>query len=151
LVRTQELPSPRNHGAGPERVPLYGHQFGVIHDRIVGSTAPDETFYSKISNNSKVEYICVALRMRPHAFHLDLPFPVEDWAASEDVSMNNCGLYLAELRRQFFGALLEEHPEFERTPVWLKYGEAEYWGQEFNHLVTKRRTGNLILDGRVKH
>jgi hypothetical protein len=151
LVCEEELSNPRNDGHGPERVPSYGHQFGALHDRVVGDESPDTTFYSKISNKRKVDYICKALRLAPHAFHLDLPLPLEDWALSDDLSLINCGLYFADLRRQFYGRVIQENPSLENSPMFAMQGEAEYWNHEFNKILAQRQQGSLIADGRVLH
>lgn len=143
------MSDPRNHDHGPERVPSYGHQFGLIHDRVVGDGTPDHTFHSKISNKQKTDYVCAALRLDPRAFNLDLPFPLEDWAASDDLSLINAGLYFADLKRQFYETLLTEHKEMERTPAWAILAEAEFWNVEFNRTLVKRTTGSVMMDGRV--
>jgi hypothetical protein len=145
------LPDPRNHdhGSGPERVVSYGHRFGPLHDRVVGDESPDDSFFSKISNKAKVDYICHALRIAPNAFHLDLPLPLEDWAHSEDISLINCGLYFADLRRQFYERLLFENVALRTTPAFDLHGEAEFWNFEFNRILTRRRQGVLLADPRV--
>lgn len=146
------MPDPRNDGhGGPERVPSYGHQFGAIHDRIVGDQTPDESFYSKVSNAQKAEYVCRALRLDPKAFNLDLPLPLEDWALSDDVSLLRSGLFLADMRRQFYATILREHKELERTQAWQNHAEAEFWNHEFNRIIAQKRDGALILDPRTKH
>lgn len=145
------MSSTRNDGHGPERTPSYGHQFGALHDRVVGDATPDTTFYSKISNKNKVDYICKALRLEPHAFHLDLPFPLEDWALSEDMSLINSGLYFADLRRQFYARVLAEKPDLMNSPMFAALGESEFWNHEFNRVLAQRQNGALISDGRVLH
>ncbi len=143
------MPDPRNPGLGPERVPSYGHQFGAVHDRVVGNEEPDPTFYSKISNKKKVDYICKALRLAPTAFHLDLPMPFEDWALSDDMSLINCGLYFADLRRQFYFVVLRDNPEMERSVAWVTHADAEFWNNEFNRILAQRTSGTLIGESRV--
>lgn len=143
------MPDPRNHGHGPERTPSYGHQFGALHDRVVGDEAPDSTFYSKISNRKKVDYICKSLRLAPHAFHLDLPLPLEDWALSDDLSLINCGLYFADLRRQFYEQLFYENDGLKDSPAFGRHAESEFWNHEFNRILAQRQQGALIPDPRV--
>lgn len=147
------MPSPRDqvHRDGPERVPSYGHQFGDLHDAVVGDRSPDETFYSKISNAKKAEYICQSLRLSPGAFHLDLPLPLEDWAESDDMSLINAGLYFADLRRQFYDKLITANRELETSPAWSHHAEAEFWNHAFNALLAKRSSGRLLADPRMKH
>lgn len=142
------MSDPRNHGHGPERVPSYGHQFGALHDRVVGDENPDTSFYSGISNKKKVDYICKALPLAPMAFHLDLPLPLEDWALSGDVSMINSGLYFSDLRRQFYGRLITDHALM-NSPAFGIHAEAEFWNYEFNRLLAKRTDGSLHSDPRV--
>jgi hypothetical protein len=144
------LPDPRNHGhgSGPQRIASYGHQFGPLHDRIVGDQNPDDSFYSKISNKEKVDYICHALRVAPNAFHLDLPLPLEDWAHSDDLSLINCGLYFADMRRQFYERLLNEHKELRMSTAFGNHAEAEFWNFEFNRILARRRQGMLLADTR---
>lgn len=145
------MSDPRNHDNGPVRIPSYGHKYGLLHDRIVGDTDPDPTFFSKISNHAKTDYICEALRLDPRAFNLDLPFPLEDWAGSEDMSLINSGLYFADMKRQFFEALIVAHPEHRTGEAWVKQGEAEFWSYEFNRTLHKRTSGAVIKDPRVLH
>jgi len=144
------LSDSRNPGpGGPDRVPSYGHQFGALHDRVVGDESPDVTFYTKVSNRQKVDYICKALRMAPQSFNLDLPLPLEDWALGEDMSLINSGLYFADLRRQFYGRQLRDQPELEQSPAWEAHADSEFWNHEFNRVLAKRSRGELINDGRV--
>lgn len=146
------MSDPRNHGhrsPGPKRVPSYGHRFGVLHDRIVGDDEPDETFYSKISNKRKTDYICDALRLAPNSFHLDLPLPLEDWAHSDDMSLINAGLYFSDMRRQFYSALINQDRTLMDSTVFGIHAEAEFWNFEFNRVLAKRRSGDLIGDPRV--
>lgn len=153
MVCEEELSDPRNLGdrSGPDRSPSYGHQFGPLHDSVVGDTSPDETFFTKVSNKAKVDYIVQALRLDPKAFHLDLPFPLEDWTMSDDMSLINAGLYFADLRRQFFARLLAEQPDLQTSDAWAIHADAEYWNHTFNTLLVKRRQGILIGDSRVLH
>lgn len=151
MVREEELSDPRNqgHGNGPARIPSYGHQFGALHDRIVGSEEPDESFYTRISNRKKVDYICESLRMDPVAFNLDLPFPLEDWVQSGDASLINSGLYFVDMRVQFYGALMRDDASLEKTPVFKHYAQAEFWQFEFNRALARRQRGELLADPRV--
>lgn len=153
MVCEEELSDPRNddHGNGPERVPSYGHKYGALHDRVVGNQEPDETFHSHISNKLKVDYICKTLRLAPYAFHLDLPFPLEDWALSDDAGLINAGLYFSDLRRQFYEQLLREHRELENGPVFHAHGEAQFWNHEFNRVLNRKHSGVLLVDTRVLH
>ncbi|AFU88050.1 hypothetical protein CcrColossus_gp180 [Caulobacter phage CcrColossus] len=143
------MSDPRNPDHGPARIPSYGHKYGLLHDRIVGDKDPDSTFHSKISNHAKTEYICQALRLDPRAFNLDLPFPLEDWNSSSDMSLINAGLYFTDMRRQFFEALVAEHAEHRHGDAWVKQGEAEFWCVEFNRTLHKRLSGIVIGDSRV--
>lgn len=153
MVCEEVLSDPRNHGerGGPDRSPSYGHRFGPLHDAVVGDTEPDETFYTKVSNKAKVDYIVQALRLDPKAFHLDLPFPLDDWHLSDDMSLINCGLYFADLRRQFFARLLKAEPDLQATDAWTIHADAEYWNNMFNTILVKRRQGILINESRVLH
>jgi hypothetical protein len=151
MVCEEELSDPRHQGHGPERVPSFGHQFGDLHEKIVDSVAPDDTFYSKISNREKVQYICGVTRMAPKAFHLDLPLPLEDWAHTDDVSLVNCGLYFSDMRRQFYDTLLRDHEELRQGRAWKLHAESEFWAFEFNCLLAKMRQGVILTDPRQKH
>jgi hypothetical protein len=140
-----------HQASGPDRTPSYGHRYGQLHDTICGDESPDETFFSKISNKAKVDYIVTALRLDPRAFHLDLPLPVEDWSLSDDMGLINAGLYLSDLRRQFFARLINMKPDLKRSSAFVKHGEAEFWAHEFNGLLSKRTSGRLLPDPRVLH
>lgn len=145
------MPDPRNHGLGdgPERIPSFGHQYGALHDRVVGDETPDDSFYTKVSNKQKVDYICQAIRIAPNAFHLDLPLPLEDWSLSEDMSLINSGLYIADMRRQFYEVLLNEHVALRNGPAFGNHAESEFWAFEFNRLIAKRRQGIMLPDPRL--
>ena len=142
----------RRNDHGPERVPSYGHKFGALHDQIVGDKTLDQSYPSlQVSNLTKVEYICKALRLDPRLFNLDLPLPMEDWAHSEDFSLHRSGLFFSDLRNQFYNTLLQQEPDLERSEAWRHKAEAEFWMVEFNKLIAKRRDGLLIPEWRVLH
>lgn len=145
------MPDPRNPGHGPDRIPSYGHKYGALHDRIVGEQAADDNFYNGINNHTKAEYICKALRLLPIAFHLDLPLPMEDWALSDDISLIYSGLYFSDLRRQFYGTLIRQNPELLNSEAFQIESEAQFWTNEFNRILLKRKEGILIVEQRVLH
>jgi hypothetical protein len=149
LVCEEELSDPRHQDHGPSRVPSFGHQFGALHQRIVDDDSRDDSFHSGISNRAKVAYMCDALRLNPANFNLDQPFPVEDWACSDSMALYNCGLYLCDLRRQFYAALIGQEPSMERSTAWVNHAEAEHWNHQFNRLIYKRGRGVLLDDPRV--
>ncbi len=147
------MPAPRNHGYydGPA-VPLsYSQHYGSEHDSVVADAAPDESFYSKISNKAKAAYICKAIHMPARAFFVDVAFPVDDWVTSGDVGLITSGLYLADLRRQFYALLLREGLVAENSPAWAEHGKAEFWAHAFNFALARRTTGALPMDPRVLH
>lgn len=141
----------QNHGGGPERVPSFGHQFEDLHTRVIDNDAKDENFYSGIAHRAKVDFICGVLKFPRASFNLDIPFPLEDWAHSDDYSLITCGLYMATMRNEFYTRLFESNPELKRGSAWLNHSEAEHWNHEFNVLVHRRAHGILIHDPRVKH
>lgn len=145
------MPDPRTHDQGPVRVASYGHEYGYLHDRIVGDEKPDDTLSTRRSNRAKVDYICTALRIDPTTFHLDIPFPLEDWLMSDDMSLLTSGLYFACLRREFLETLLETTPALRQTEAFKQHADAQYWNFAFNFHVTKRNTGELVSDPRVLH
>lgn len=145
------MPDTRNENAGPARTPAFAHRFEGQHARVVSNDRPDLSFHNNISNKAKVAYICEVLRLEPGQFRLDLPFPVEDWALSDDRAILNCGLYLNDLRLQFYGGLIHEDRARERSELWARHAEAEYWAPTFNGLVTRRGAGVLQPDTRVRH
>lgn len=145
--------SPRNHGnySGPA-VPLsYSQHYGREHDSVVNDAEPDDSFYSKVSNKAKAAYICKAAGVPPRAFYVDVAFPVEDWAVSGDVGLITSGLYLADLRRQFYALLLREGLVAENSPAWAEHGKAEFWAHAFNFALARRTSGALPIDPRVLH
>lgn len=145
------MPHPRNHGHGngPARIPSYGHRYGLLHDRILSDDRPDDTFYSKVSNRDKTNYVCQTLRITPNSFHLDLPLPFEDWALSDDMSLLNAGLFVADMRRQFYEALMTEHKELRDSPAFANHADAEFWNHEFNRLIAKRKHGVHLPEPRI--
>lgn len=108
----------------------------------------DEAFPSGISNRGKADYLTQAIGLDPALFHLDLPLPVDDWSMSEDASKLNAGLYLSDLRRQFFLLLFRENPHLLKTEAWAQHAEAEFWCLTFNRVITQRNTGYLVQEQR---
>lgn len=140
-----------DHRPGPERSVSYGYQFGDIHDAVVNDETRDTGFYNGISNTNKVGYICEAIGMKREYFNLDLPLPFEDWEQSQDASRAQAGLYMANMRLDFFDKLFETHPDMKRGEAWMHHTQAEYWAQKFNAVVHRRSSGILIGDVRVLH
>lgn len=141
---------PRNYGyLGPANAITYSRHYRDIHDRIVNDITPDSSFHSHISNSAKVEYICRAVGMPQHLFHLDTPFPIEDWAASNDTGLITCGLYLTDLRRRFFGHLIYTKTVPENSTAWAEHAKAEFWSFSFNFALNRRNSGDLPMDERV--
>lgn len=118
-----------------------------VHDLILANKSPDKTYAKGISNAQKVEFICGVLAHRPSAFDLELPFPLEDWIASDDNSLVCAGLYLNDLRLQFYQALALDEAKDES--VFVRVGEAEFWHFAFNRQVNRRLNGVLMQDGRA--
>jgi hypothetical protein len=139
MVREDDMPDPR-----PENQD--GGRRNRIHDLIVGDPREDVRYARKLSNRDKTHFLCGVLRHPPQAFDLDLPFPVEDWVASDDNSLLVAGLYLSDLRLQFYAAL-EVKPDDEHG--FVRQGEAEFWHHAFNVMVERRSNGVLVSDGRV--
>uniref|UniRef100_A0AB74UNF5 Uncharacterized protein n=1 Tax=Caulobacter phage BL57 TaxID=3348355 RepID=A0AB74UNF5_9VIRU len=130
-------PRPEDHG-----------RRNKIHDLIIADPRADERYTRKLSNRDKAAFVCGVIGHPPAAFDLDLPFPVEDWIASDDNSLVVAGLYLSDLRVQFYEAL-EVKPDDEAG--FVRQGEAEFWYHGFNVMVERRAHGVLVTDGRVLH
>lgn len=134
---------------GPDSALTYSQYYGDEHARVVDDQSPDAAFYSKISNAAKVDFICRAVGLHKRAFYVDVPFPIEDWAQSGEQGLIMSGLYLADLRRQFYGRLLREKIVPESSPAWLAHGKAEFWSYAFNHALARKNSGEFPIDTRV--
>ncbi|AFO71696.1 hypothetical protein CcrKarma_gp143 [Caulobacter virus Karma] len=119
-----------------------------IHDLIVGDPREDARYARKLSNRDKTMFVCGVLNHPASAFDLDLPFPIEDWIASDDNSLVCAGLYLTDLRLQFYEALA---PAQDDEQAFVRQGEAEFWYHRFNVMIERRAHGVLVTDGRVLH
>lgn len=144
------MPASRNYGYhGPATAVTYSQHHRDVHDRIVKDDRPDNSYFSKIANTEKVAYICRAVGIPASLFNIDTPFPIEDWALSGDAGLLNCGLYLNDLRRQFYGKLLNTGAVPENSPAWAEHAKAEFWSFSFNFAVIRRSSGDLTIDSRV--
>lgn len=121
-----------------------------IHDRICNDDAPDRRYAGNMTNKLKVEFVCNVMGYPSKVFDLELPFPVEDWLASDDNSKVVSGLYLNDLRVQFFSDLAETGPEAKQR-VWKPLAEAEFWKFQFNNMLHRRMHGQVLRDNRVLH
>lgn len=122
----------------------------VLHDRVVGDETPDERYANGMTNQAKTHFVCQAMRYPDKAFDLDLPFPVEEWAASDDNALICAGLYLSDLRVQFYSKCLAAAPA-NRQYLWPKHAEAEYWHRALNALIFRRLNGAIYEDWRTLH
>lgn len=124
-----------------------------LHAGVCGDQEPDRRYAAaNLSNLKKVEYICGVLNYPQAAFDLDLPLPIEDWLASDDLSIVSSGLYLSDLRTQFYGRILaSDEEDLDKTDAWAKQGQAEWWQFRFNQLLNRRRSAAFIKDPRVLH
>jgi len=121
--------------------------FNDLHDEVIKDKTKDERYNGGVSNAVKADYICRVLAHPREAFDLDLPFPYEDWAKEDNQGKINAGLYLCDLRVQFYGAVLERSQD-PHSEVWLKHAEAEFWCEAFNTLTHVRQFGYLLEDDR---
>lgn len=139
------MSDPRVEGRRAEAIVRTQH-----HDAVCGDDTADKRYQNGLTNRQKTKFICEVLRHPEAAFDLDLPFPVEDWIASDDNSLVVAGLYLSDLRKQFYGRLIDGkvNPE---TDLWQAMAEAEFWQHSFNVMVTRRLHACLIVDGRTLH
>lgn len=117
------------------------------HDLILASTAPDKTYAKGITNAQKTAFICDVVAHRREAFDLELPFPMEDWIASDDNSLVCAGLYLNDMRLQFYQVLAQDEEKDEQA--FIRVAEAEFWHFAFNKQVNRRLNGILMQDGRA--
>lgn len=121
--------------------------FDDLHREVCTDSTRDVRYQGGMTNARKTEYICKVLDYPEDAFDLDLPFPVEDWLSQDDQGLINCGLYLSDLRVQFYEAIMEltnDHPD----EIWEKHGQAEFWCEAFNAMTHRRLFGNILLDDR---
>lgn len=144
------MPAPRNHRYDGPAAPLtYSQHYGREHSLVVNDETPDDTFHSKMNNKQKVEYVCRTLGLPPAAFFVDVPFPLEDWVVSDNMSLMISGLYVNYLRVRFYGMLIGEELVPESSPAWIEHAKAEFWRYAFNSALSKRQTGILLDDMRV--
>lgn len=139
-IMSGSQPDPRE---APKR-----REFDDLHDAICFDDTPDRRYTGGMTNAVKTQYICHILGYPPNGFDLDLPFPVEDWMASDDQSLINCGLYLNDLRSQFYQAMMRESGAT-RGSLFLKHGNAEFWRFAFNAESHQRLMGNILMDDRT--
>lgn len=135
----------------PTRVEGQGsaaEQRTAIHNGIIRDEQPDERYGNGMTNLAKTQFVCRVMRYPEAGFDLDLPFPVEDWLASEDNAVICGGLYLSDLRVQFYNRSLEKDPSL-RDTLWPKHAEAEFYQQAFNALVFRRLNGAMLADNRI--
>jgi hypothetical protein len=124
--------------------------FDDLHEQVCRDESRDSRFSGGISNAQKTHYICGVLKYPEEAFDLDIPFPIEEWASGNDQSRINIGLYLSDLRVQFYEAVMDEKDEHSQ-PLWAKHAEAEFWREAFNMLLHLRQFGSLLDDERDVH
>lgn len=135
------MPDPRIESeAAGERNALHN---GIIHD-----DTPDQRYANGMSNLTKTRFVCKVMQYPEPGFDLDLPFPIEEWLASDDNAMICAGLYLSDLRMQFYSKRLGAAPE-RRESLWPRQAEAEFWQMQFNGLIFRRLNGSIVDDRRV--
>lgn len=122
----------------------------ALHNRIIGDDAPDDKYLSRMSNRDKVTFITRVLDYPEKGFDLTLAFPMEDWLGSDDNAMVCAGLYLNDLREQYFREALAQEPEAQGE-LWTRHAEAEHFRDLFNAQVQRRLNGRMISDRRVLH
>lgn len=137
------LPRPHGHRISPE-------QRNLIHRQVCADQTPDPRFGSELSHAQKVAYICGVLGYPEAVFDLEVPFPLEDWAASEDNSLMFAGLYLTTLRFEFYSKQMTADAEAE-TACFKEIAETEFWNFGFRQLLKRRTLGNFTPDDRVIH
>lgn len=121
--------------------------FDDLHREVCSDQTRDDRFTGNVSNAQKTRYICIVLDYPENAFDLDVPFPIEDWMATDNNGLINAGLYISDLRVQFYGAVLR-HTRAKGGPVWVKHADAEFWRDAFNAQSHMRMFGALIEDER---
>jgi hypothetical protein len=126
-------------------------EFNDLHDRICHDPLPDDRYSSRLSNQDKVAYICKALAYPEEVFDVEVPFPIEDWYHSDDAGLVNSGLYICDLRSQFYLAILGLKGEKAAGEMWLKHAESEYWQNTFNALAARKMHGIVMIDTRELH
>lgn len=140
------MPDPRLEGAG-RRDPA---ERGFIHDLICADARPDERYSQKVSNANKVLFICEALTYPQAAFDLEVAFPIDDWLVSEDLGYLCAGLYLNDLREQFFEMMVRKQPD-RRDDLFQAQAKAEFYKSAFHRVLTRKERGVIITDKRVLH
>lgn len=124
----------------------------ALHDAVCGDETVDARYQAQnLTNKSKVDYICGVVGYPLKIFDLEIPFPIEDWIGADDNSIISAGLYLADLRAQFYEKQMASEGTSPLARVWERHAEAEFWQFRFNQMLHRRQRGLLLQDPRVQH
>ena len=126
-----------------------GEQLDAYHAQVVSDKRLDFRYAEPINNADKVELICEILPFEVAEFDLAMDFPLETFSNSNDTALLRCGLYIADMRREFYGLIIGSSPETVRHDVWEAQAAAEYWMEQFDAIMYRRQTGEKRAPRRV--
>lgn len=138
------LPRPDGHGIAPDTR-------AGFHREICSDETIDDRFGSNLSNRLKVDYICGVIGYPIKAFDLEVAFPLEDWSVADDMSLLFAGLYLTDLRQQFYARQLRYDKEAADGRLFAPIGASRFWLFTFQKKIKARTEGFALLDGRTLH
>ncbi len=123
-------------------------QRATIHAAICGDLTEDTRFEQRIPNARKVQFICGVCRYPEKIFDVEVAFPLDDWYQSGDMGLLHAGLYLADLRMQFYGRQVQIDKSL-KDALFTELAEAEHYRFAFQQLLTRKVDGMHVIDGRV--
>lgn len=117
------------------------HQhLSILHATIVNDDTPDPRYMLKRSNKQKIVAICKVTGEAREKFHITEGGPFDSWLKSLDRDRLTAGLYLSDLRVQFFGELAKKVKD--RDDVIDGFlATSEWWYDKFSDVIATLNTG----------
>lgn len=117
-------------------------RLSFFHGQVVDDQRPDHRYTHSISNRQKVGYICSRLNVGMDDFDLTHEYPVLTWFVTQDGDDLLAGMYLCDLREQFYERVIKDMKPTKPQPH-QRMAEAEFWFDKFSDAIYTLNTGRM--------
>lgn len=139
------MPKARNRNVA-ERLSV-DDDLNALHFRVITDHRLDLRYVQPISNRDKVSLLCAFLGEDPDDFDLNSPFPLVEWINKLDLGMLRAGVYVSDMRVQFYLLVMQGMAEKDVRPeLWENHALAVYWTKKFDDAIYRHQKGEVRPD-----